>query len=95
MKNKIEYEWTLEIIQDGDIIDSDFQDTLNFDKEDLKGNDLGLVRNEGNEREGLTNRFWAYCKNCSLPDYFSNENGEETKYKVPEKYKKEFKQYFK
>jgi hypothetical protein len=89
----IQYEWTLEEIKEGEIIDSSFSDTLNFDKEDLEGNDLGLVMNEGNEKEGLTNRLWAYVKNNSLPDYFSNEMGEETKYKVPAKFHKELKKY--
>jgi hypothetical protein len=89
----IRYEWTLEEIKDGEIIDADFSDTLSFDKENLKGNDLGLVMNEGNEKEGLTNRLWAYVKNGSLPQFFSDSTGEETKYKVPVKFQKELKKY--
>ena len=82
-------------MEEGEITDSDFSDILNFDKENLKGNDLALVMNEGNEIDGLINRVWAYCKNDSLPDYFSNEIGEVTKYKVPEKYKREAIKFFK
>ena len=61
----VKYEWTLETLQDGDIVDSDFSDTLSFDKAELPGNDLGLVRNEGNENEGVTYRLWAYVKDGS------------------------------
>lgn len=95
MRNKITYEWTLEIIEDGEIIDSQFQDILSdIPKEDLSRNDLGLVRYEGNEIEGTTNQLWAYVKNGKLPVYFSNEMGSELPaYKVPVKYHNELVKY--
>lgn len=88
------YEWTLEEIQDGEIIDSSFLDTLSFDKAYLAGNDLGLVLNIGNENTGVSERYWAYVKDGKLPEYFTNENGESIGYKVPVKFHNELKKYF-
>lgn len=89
----ISYEWTLEIMQDGEITDSSFCDSLEFDKADLVGNDLGLVRNEGNEIAGIEDRYWAYVKDGKLPEYFTNAMGESVGYKVPVKYHKELNKY--
>lgn len=94
MRNKIIYEWTLETIQDGEIIDSEFSDVLCFNKADLPGNDLGIVLNEGNEDNGLNNRLWAYVKDGKLPEYFTNAMGENTGYKVPQKFHIELQKYF-
>jgi predicted membrane-bound dolichyl-phosphate-mannose-protein mannosyltransferase len=94
MRTKVTYEWTLEIIQEGDIVDSNFFDAVSdFDKADLAGNDLGLVRYEGNENEGTTNQLWAYVKDGKLPEYFSNANMCVTGYKVPVKYHTELSKY--
>lgn len=85
------YEWTLEEIQDGDIVDSDFSDSLIPYKEYL-GNDnydIGLVLNEGNGVDGLQNREWAYIKNGKLPEYFYNGSNEKTQNKIPAKFHKE------
>lgn len=85
------YEWTLEEIdrESEDIIDSDFSNTLESFKRYFNDSnfDIGLVLDEGNEIEGVINREWAYIKNNSLPEYFSNSYGEETNNKVPNKYK--------
>lgn len=94
MRNTVKYEWTLETIEDGDIVDSDFSDTLSFDKGLLHGNDVGLVRNEGNEISGVVSRLWAYVKDGKLPEYFSDANGNETDYKIPVAYKLECGKYF-
>lgn len=93
MKNTITYEWTLEEIRDGEIVDSDFSPTLSFDKENLTGNDIGLVYNSGNEHEGLKERLWAYVLNGKLPLFFSDANGVITSAKVPNKYHNELSKY--
>lgn len=96
MRNTIKYEWTLEEIDNGDVVDSDFSDTLTFDKSLLGMNTLlGLVRNEGNENDGVTDRLWAYVKDGKLPEYFTNANGQTVSYKVPVKFHNELKTYLK
>lgn len=95
MQTKVAYEWTLETIEDGDIVDSDFSDNLTFSKEDLQGKDLGLVRNEGNEIDGVTDRFWAYVKDGKLPEYFSDSLCHEIGIKVPQRFHNELKNYSK
>lgn len=93
MRTEVKYEWTLEILDDGDIIDSDFSESLTFNKAELPGNDLGLVRYEGNEIDGQTDSVWAYVKEGKLPEFFSNAMGEKTGYKVPAKFHKELSNY--
>ncbi len=95
MQTKVNYEWTLETLEDGDIVDSDFSEKLTFDKEDLAGNDLGLVRSEGNERDGVTDQVWAYVKDGKLPEYFSDSMGNELNIKVPVRFHNELKNYLK
>lgn len=90
----VTYEWSLETIEDGDIIDSDFSDSLVWNAEELKGNELVLVRNEGNENEGVTDRFWAYVKNSKLPEFFQDGGGQTIKIKVPQKFHKELQKYY-
>lgn len=90
----ITYEWTLEVITEGDIVDNDFSDALSFNKDDLVGNDLGLVRNEGNEVAGIEDRHWAYVKDGKLPEYFTNAEGQSVSIKVPIKYHNELKRYY-
>ena len=88
------YEWTLETIEDGDIIDSDFSDTLTFMEYNPLEHDLAVVRNEGNEREGVTDRFWAYVKFGKLPEYFSDASGNPVGIKVPKKFHVELENKF-
>lgn len=85
----VQYEWTLEEIQDGEIMDSDFADTLPLTWLTEPNTDLGLVRNEGSESEGVNDRLWAYVKDGKLPEYFSNAMGEVVGYKVPQKFHNE------
>lgn len=84
----ITYEWGYEIEdQNGDIIDNHFEDNLN----DLKGEsgNLVLVRNEGNEIDGVTDRYWAYVKANKLPDFFTDSMGSSVNIKVPQKFRKQ------
>ncbi len=95
MRLQITYEWCCEILDDGDIIDTNFADKLqDIGKDELAGNDLVLVLNEGNENEGITNRLWAYVKGGKLPEYFADSMHTPTGYKVPVKYHKELERYF-
>ena len=96
MQTKVAYEWTLETVEDGDIIDSNFADNLTeIDNADLIGKDLGLVRNEGNENDGVTDRLWAYVKDGKLPEYFSDSMGTPIAIKVPQRFHNELKNYLK
>lgn len=92
MRNTITYEWTLETLEGEDVVDSDFSDSLSFDKDQLPGKDLGLVRNVGNEAQGITDRSWAYVKDGALPEYFTDSAGARIA-KVPERFIKELNSY--
>jgi hypothetical protein len=93
MRNEVKYEWTLEIMEDGEVMDSDFSESLTFNKSELQGNDLGLVRYEGNEIDGQTGSVWAYVKDGKLPEFFCDAMGEKTGYKVPARFHKELSKY--
>jgi hypothetical protein len=96
MQTKVAYEWTLETVEDSDIVDSNFADNLSeIDKADLIGKDLGLVRNEGNENDGVTDRLWAYVKDGKLPECFSDSMGTPIAIKVPQRFHSELKNYLK
>ena len=90
---QVKYEWTLETLDDGDIIDSDFSDKLTFDKNTIIGKDLGLVRIEGNEDDGVTDSFWAYMKDGKLPEYFSDSMGTPINIKVPQAFHNQLNAY--
>lgn len=75
MRIKVNYEWCREVMDGEDIVDNHFEDQL-VDLIDSEGV-LVLVRNEGNENEGVTDRFWAYVVNGKLPDCFSDAMGNE------------------
>jgi hypothetical protein len=97
----IEYEWTLERIDEhGDIIDSEFADSLagsGFDLGDvnpgryaIEGYDLGVVRNVVDESGCIEDRVWAYAKRriggkLMLSDCWSNGAGDMPNWKVPKK----------
>ena len=82
----IHYEWDVETVdQYGDIIDHHFSDRLStmYEEElkdaiqektvgDIKYR-LVLIRNEGDEHEGVTDRVWAYLDDSHrLPDTFDD-----------------------
>jgi hypothetical protein len=95
MRIKVTYEWGLETQENGNIVDTDFSDSLSFDKNDLTENKLLLVRYEGNEIDGITDMLWAYVENNSLPECFSDSCNKHTAIKVPERFKKELINYLK
>lgn len=92
MKNQIFYEWDYETVDtDGDILDHNHADRL----EQYTGNEEGnlvLIRNAGNEAQGLAERYWAYVKDGQLPEFFEDAAGQKTT-KVPAKFQKEFKTF--
>lgn len=89
MATKVQYEWSLETVEDGDIVDSDFSEILPTEWLSEPGTELCLVRNEGNENKGVLDRYWAYVKNGKLPEYFSNSMQQQICIKVPQRFHKE------
>jgi len=91
MRNTIYYEWTLEELDENrDIVNADFADNLlAFNGHDLSNTDVGLVRGEGNENEGITDRLWAYIKDGKLPEFFNDAYGNSTSHRVPKRFHKE------
>lgn len=92
MATKVEYEWCYETLDDNDdIIDNTFEDKLaNLNKPDEKCR-LVLVRSEGGENQGVTDRAWAYVIDGKLPDYFENANNQPINTKVPKRFHEELK----
>jgi hypothetical protein len=86
MQTKVSYEWSIETIDENeDIIDSSFWDEKPH-KELEENERLVLVRNEGNEIEGITDRLWAYVIDGKLPKYFSDSNDCVVSIKVPKRF---------
>lgn len=88
----VTYEWTVEVLEDPSDQDSDILETQPFDhlEDALKfmryepEARLVLVRNVGNDLDGLTDRLWAYVEDGKLPEYFE-DGGAETTVRVPGK----------
>jgi len=91
MRNKITYEWTLEILDDyGDIVDVHFFETLRdllISKQDIDDDvncDVGIVKHLGNDADGIVDREYAYIEHGKLPEKFDGG------YNMPKRFKKEF-----
>ena len=89
----IHYEWDYETIDEhGDIINHTHAAKLaDYTKEDITPS-LVLIRDSGNEAEGLQERTWAYVTNGVLPGYFQDAAGCNCS-KVPAKFHKELELY--
>jgi hypothetical protein len=86
----IVYEWDYETWdEDGDILEHDQEEHIADFSDERRTDHLVLVRNEGSEASGLTDRSWAYVVNGALPKYFSDSRGESTGVMVPMRYHKE------
>lgn len=86
------YEWDIELLdaETGDILDHDHRDKLaDFQIGDEDGSALVLVRDTGNEDDGLQDRLWAYVTDGKLPEFFSDSGGRATGYKVPQRFHRE------
>jgi hypothetical protein len=93
MRNSISYEWDYETVDEfGDILDHNHADKLSQFTDQDKTDSLVLVRDEGNENEGVVNRSWAYVKEGKLPEYFKDAAGCEVS-KVPKRFHLELKSY--
>jgi hypothetical protein len=92
---QVKYEWCYETIDEhGDIIDNDFADKLADLIPPQEIHQLCLVRSEGDEIDGVQDRWWAYVEVGKLPDNFSDEMGVLTDIAVPKKLKDEFKKKY-
>lgn len=105
MRKQVAYEWCIEEFtpdESEDIIElylvdelEDFSpgmvETLFSDK--AKESDISyrlvLVRSEGNQYEGVTDRLWAYVRDGQLPLVFEDAMSEPTDIKVPQRFIKE------
>lgn len=93
----VSYEWDIEEVDrdSGDILDHNHGDKLSqllraFGDIITQGRgDLVLVRDEGNNVEGLLDRYWAYVKDGVLPEYFTDSMGEDTGIRVPQRFHRE------
>lgn len=90
MRNKTYYEWVVEEVDSyGDRLDSNAFDTYKEAIRYLTGMEgtfeICLVRNFGNDNQGVVDREWAYIVNGVLPSEFDGGS------KVPQKYFKECK----
>ncbi len=98
MRVNVDYEWAVEHTDsDGDIHDHDYAKTyseLIKNKRVIEGlaSVIVLVRSEGSELEGVTDRAWAYLKDGKLPECFFNcFNQKMPNMKVPKKYTRQVK----
>lgn len=95
MRNQIRYEWDYETWDDNnDIIDHYHADKLaDFKPDDVTAH-LCLIRDAGNEINGMEERTWAYVKDGQLPEYFSDAFGALV-HLVPKRFHKELATYLK
>jgi hypothetical protein len=89
MRTQVFYEWCYETLDDnGDIMDGDFEERLSHFQDARKTNTLCLLRREGDNIDGESDRLYAYVKNGQLPDKFENSSID-----VPKKFHKELKKH--
>lgn len=85
MKTRTTYEWCIETMDEhGDIIDSEFYQSLDEITDDFEWSQLCLVKDVYHNIQGLQNREHAYIVNHELPDFFDDGT------KVPSRYHVEF-----
>ena len=82
MKSDITIEWLVEELDsNGDILNVHHCDTYAHARK-VAGwsdynTDIGLVRDRGNDLDGLLDRQWAYLEDGRLPERFSDSGGSE------------------
>ena len=90
----VRYEWTVEFLEDDDIVDSFFGDTLLAalrhagDTPAGCAKRLAVVRDRFDSAESLVCRSWAYMDDGKLPERFVDACNHETA-KVPARFYKE------
>ena len=97
----VTYEWLVDFVdEDGDIIDVYHADTYAealkwaqdsdfLQSREFHHADIGLVRDVGNDLEGITDRQWAYIEDGKLPERMDWGGGETGGAKVPQRFHKE------
>lgn len=98
MGSKIIIEWLVEEMEsaeaDADIVDTHVFDTLAEARAfaaDMPHARLGLVRDRGNDIDGLIDRQWAYVAAGALPERFDWGGDEEGGAAVPARFHRELK----
>ena len=83
----VSYEWGIETLDGNDVVDSDFSGRLNdFSASCIsEGQRIVLIRNEGDDSEGLKDRCWAYVDGVTLDESFDGFPS----LKVPKRFQKE------
>lgn len=87
------YEWVIETLEpdgSGDIAEVNHETTYAAAlawAADIDGEvDIGLVRDVGNDAEGLTDRAWAYVRDGHLPETFTYGADEDSGIRVPKRF---------
>lgn len=109
MKTEVIVEWLLEVLDgpddgsDPDILDvrhaATFEAVRKYVRHEVENGwnpdhmRIGLVRDRGNEDEGIICRSWAYISSGKLPSYFNDTDQDVAK--VPAKYQNEIDAYMK
>lgn len=101
MADTVYYEWDYETVDEhGDIIDHHHSDdlaTIYVPSEEIDNfatKRLVLIRNKGNDVEGLKERLWAYVtKEGLLPSFFSDDGEEPTGVHTPSRFHRELAMY--
>lgn len=76
MRNTVSYEWDyLDTDENGDIQEHNHADKLSMFNESDRTQTLELVRDAGNEIDGLNERTFAAVKDGQLPLYFNDAYG--------------------
>lgn len=92
------YEWIVETLEsatddDPDILEVHHTDTLAEARAWAatieEPTRIGLVRDVGNDIEGLTDRAWAYLENGKLPETFTYGADEDSGIHVPKRFHRE------
>lgn len=94
MQSKVRYEWDVETLDGDDIVDHQHSETLGTLPPLEQNQRLVLVRDFGNDLDGLVERSWAYVVNDRLPDCFFDAAETLTNSHVPERFRKELAEYF-
>lgn len=85
----VQYEWDVEEVEDDEILDHHHDENVRtllrvwFSEIATGTARLVLVKNVGNDVDGLIHRAWAYVENDKLPDEFDDGS------KVPQRFKRE------
>lgn len=88
------YEWIVETLDDDgdDIMEVDHFDTYaearDYAAKQARAS-VGLVRDVGNDVEGLTDRLWAYVVDGKLPEVFEQGHDMPTEVRVPKRFAQE------